>query len=83
LNDRVDAVVHKGSWPIPKLFRALQSWGNVPEDELWEVFNMGVGFIVIVPHDQAEAVLQFLKSQGERAYRVGEIVKGTGRALAV
>lgn len=83
LNDRVDAVVHKGSWPISQLFRALQAWGDIPEDELWEVFNMGLGFIVIVPQDQADAVLQFLASQGKRAYRVGEIVRGAGHvALA-
>ncbi|MDW8111125.1 MAG: phosphoribosylformylglycinamidine cyclo-ligase [Candidatus Bipolaricaulota bacterium] len=81
LNERVDAVVHRGNWPIPKLFRALQAWGNVPEDELWEVFNMGVGFIVIVPGEQAEAVLQFLAEHGERAYRVGEIVSGAGKVV--
>lgn len=81
LNDRVNAVVHKGSWPIPQLFRALQSWGEVPEDELWEVFNMGLGFIVIVPQGQADAVLQFLESQGQRAYRVGEITSGTGEVV--
>lgn len=81
LNDRVDAVVHKGSWPIPKLFRALQSWGDVPEEELWEVFNMGLGFIVIVPREHAEYGLKSLEDQGQRAYRVGEIVKGTGRVI--
>lgn len=79
LNDRVDAIIQKGSWPIPKLFRALQNWGAVPEDELWRVFNMGLGFIVIVPREQVEPVLQFLASQGERAYRVGEIASGTGQ----
>lgn len=81
LNERVDAVVEQGSWPIPKLFRALQSWGDVPEDELWEVFNMGLGFIVIVPKEQADEVLQLLESCGERVYRVGEIVEGRGRVV--
>lgn len=78
LNDQVDSVIHKGSWPIPKLFLALQSWGDVPEDELWEVFNMGLGFILIVSREQADAVLKSLAEQGQRAYRVGEIVRGTG-----
>ncbi len=81
LNERVDAIVHTGSWPIPKLFRALQEWGGVPEDELWEVFNMGLGFIVIVPKTQAEDALKFLEGQGERAYPVGEIVQGRGRVV--
>lgn len=81
LNERVDAVVHKGSWPIPKLFRAFQSWGEVPEEELWGVFNMGLGFIVIVPREQAEAVLTSLAERGERAYRVGEIMEGMGKVV--
>ncbi len=81
LNERVDAIVHSGSWPIPKLFRALQKWGEVPEDELWEVFNMGLGFILIIPKEQAQEALQFLKSQGERAYQVGEIVQGHGQVI--
>ena len=81
LNERVDAVVEQGSWPIPKLFRAFQRWGEVPEDELWGVFNMGLGFIVIVPRAQAYAVLEFLESHGQEAYRVGEITSGTGRVV--
>lgn len=81
LNERVDAIVYRGSWPIPQLFGALQSWGEVPEDEMWEVFNMGVGFIIIVPKEQADVVLKSLKEQGERAYRVGEIVQGSGRVV--
>lgn len=81
LNERVDAAVEQGSWPIPRLFGALQSWGDVPEEELWEVFNMGLGFIVIVPREHAEAVLTSVAEQGERAYRVGEIVQGTGRVI--
>lgn len=81
LHDGVDALVRKGSWPIPKLFRALQRWGDVPEDELWEVFNMGVGCILIVSSKQADSVMKFLEAQGERAYRVGEIVRGSGQVV--
>lgn len=79
LNDRVDAVVQRDRWPVPKLFGALQRWGCVPEGEMWEVFNMGLGFIVIVPREQAQAVLHSLEERGERAYQVGEIVRGTGQ----
>jgi phosphoribosylformylglycinamidine cyclo-ligase len=81
LNNRVDAVMHKNSWSKPKLFDALQSWGSVPEEEMWEVFNMGLGFIIIVPQKQAEDVLKFLEQRGERVYQVGEIASGTGQAV--
>jgi phosphoribosylformylglycinamidine cyclo-ligase len=81
LHDGVDAVVHTRSWPIPKLFRALQEWGEVPEDELWNVFNMGLGFMLILPEGQAQEALRFLEGQGERAYQVGEIVPGRGQVV--
>lgn len=81
LNDRVDAAVHKASWPKLKLFDALQNWGAVPEDEMWEVFNMGLGFMVIVSEAQADGALQFLEQQDERAYLVGEIVRGQGQVV--
>lgn len=81
LNDRVDAVMHRGSWPVLKLFDAIQKWGDVPASEMYEVFNMGLGFIVIVDQAQADEVLQFTEGQGERAYRVGEIVRGTGHVV--
>ncbi len=83
LNDRVDAVVRRESWPIPKLFRALQGWGEVPEEELWEVFNMGLGFIIIVPREQADDVLTFLERQGTRAYQVGEVTSGARQVMVI
>lgn len=81
LNERTDAVVHRDRWPRLKLFDALQSWGSVPEDEMWRVFNMGLGFIVIIPQEQADNALKFLESQGQRAYHVGEIVRGNGKVI--
>lgn len=83
LNERVDAVVHKDSWPKLKLFDALQNWGAVPESEMWEVFNMGLGFIVIVPREQADAVIKFLERQDSRAYQVGEVTSGTGQVMVI
>ncbi len=79
LNDRVDAVLDKNRWPKLKLFEAVQNWGAVPESEMWEVFNMGLGFIVIVPETEAEDALRLLEHG--RAYRVGEITGGTGRVV--
>lgn len=77
----VDAVLNVKSWPRPKLFDALQNWGSIPEDEMWAVFNMGLGFIVILPRAQAGAALQFLEKSGEQAYSIGEIERGTGQVV--
>lgn len=81
LSDTVDAVLSAGSWPRPKLFEALQRWGEIPDDEMWTVFNMGLGLIVILPQAQADDAMKFLERQGERAYLVGEIARGMGRVM--
>ncbi|MBI1743619.1 phosphoribosylformylglycinamidine cyclo-ligase [Candidatus Acetothermia bacterium] len=79
LNSKVDAAIDTTVWPRLKIFAALQRWGEIPEDEMWDVFNMGIGFIFIVSDAQADQVLHFLKKQGEQAHLVGKIERGKGR----
>ena len=77
---RCDVIVRKGSWEMPPIFQVLQRHGNVPEPELYQVFNMGIGMTLIVAAARAEAVLKFIRSQKQRAWRIGEVVKGAGVA---
>lgn len=58
---------------MPPVMRWLQSQGNVPRDEMHRVFNCGIGMVVVVQADQAEAVAATLTAQGERVYRIGQI----------
>jgi phosphoribosylformylglycinamidine cyclo-ligase len=81
LNDKFDAVLKVGAWPRPKIFDALQRWGAIPDDEMWAVFNIGLGFIVILSKVQAGDAMKFLEKQGERAYFVGEIARGAGKVV--
>jgi phosphoribosylformylglycinamidine cyclo-ligase len=78
-----DVLIHKGSWDVLPIFKLLQSAGGVPEDELYQVFNMGIGMVVLVAGDQAEKVMKFLGAQGQKAWRIGEVVKGKGEARVV
>ena len=78
-----DVVVRKGSWEMPPLFQFLQAKGGVPEAELYQVFNMGIGMTAIVAGDQAEAVLRFIRAQKQTAWVIGEVVKGTGIARMI
>ena len=50
-----DVVIRKGSWDVPPIFQLIERRGGVDEDELYQVFNMGIGMTVIVPADQADA----------------------------
>ena len=70
------AVVDTSSWKRPALFDWLQEKGNVAQDEMWRVFNCGVGFVVIVPRAQADKALASLKKSKLQPFLMGEIVKG-------
>jgi len=72
------ARVHLQSWDVPPLFKVLQKGGNVAADEMFRVFNMGVGMIVIAPPDQAESLANDLAATGERSWILGEVVQGAG-----
>ncbi|MBK9139853.1 MAG: phosphoribosylformylglycinamidine cyclo-ligase [Verrucomicrobia bacterium] len=74
-----DAVIRRGSWEMPAIFRILAEKGGVPEDELYQVFNMGIGMVAIVAESKADAILRFIEAQDHRAWIIGEVVKGDGR----
>src|ERR1051325_6286882 len=74
-----DVVIRKGSWEVLPVFRLLAQRGGVPEDELYQVFNMGIGMVAIVAADKADAVLKFIRAQKQRAWLIGEVVKGSGK----
>ncbi len=78
LHKKVDAVVHRGSWPVPPVFEFLQQRGNVDLEEMYRVFNMGIGYCVIVRPAFAESVKERLEKLGESVHVIGEIVKGKG-----
>jgi phosphoribosylformylglycinamidine cyclo-ligase len=74
-----DVVVRKGSWEVPPLFQILQEKGKLPDAELYQVFNMGIGMTLIVQPERAAAVLRFITSQGHKCWPIGEVTKGKGR----
>jgi len=76
LPDGVKAVVHKGTWPVHPVFRLIQEKGNVPEKDMYNTFNMGIGMVLAVPAEIAPFVVAEANKQGEKAYIIGETVKG-------
>lgn len=77
----LDALVDRAAWPRPAVFRALQHHGNIPEDEMWRIFNMGIGYCVIVRPAFAEAVAERLTKLGETVYTIGTVTKGAGNVV--
>ncbi|HUV67300.1 MAG TPA: phosphoribosylformylglycinamidine cyclo-ligase [Sedimentisphaerales bacterium] len=76
-----NAAIRKSSWPVPKIFSFLQAKGPVEEEEMFRVFNMGIGFVLIVAEDFAEAMARKLTRSGEKVYKIGRITTGTGKVV--
>ncbi|MBI4209446.1 MAG: phosphoribosylformylglycinamidine cyclo-ligase [Deltaproteobacteria bacterium] len=72
------AVIDKGTWPLPPIFEMIQSGGHIAEEEMWRTFNMGIGMILVVSEKQAEDILIQIQASKEKAYRIGKIEKGSG-----
>ena len=73
LPESVRAVIGRSSWPTPPLFQWLQREGNVADGEMLRVFNCGIGMIVVVAAEHADAAMKFLAAQGETVYRIGVV----------
>ena len=67
------AVIAKKTWPRPQIFTWLQQTGNVAEEEMFRVFNCGIGMVVCVPADKVATAKMLLKREGELAYEIGRI----------
>jgi phosphoribosylformylglycinamidine cyclo-ligase len=79
LHKGVDAVIDTSSWEAPPIFRFLQEHGRIDEDEMRRVFNMGIGYTLIVRPAFADSVAEQLSKLGERVHVIGHIVKGKGQ----
>ena len=79
LGAHLDASVQKKTWERPAIFPFLKKHGNIDEAEMYRVFNMGVGYVVIVRPHFAEAAMDKLRQDGETVHAIGKVVKGTGR----
>lgn len=73
LPENVVAQIDKNSWPQSKLFAWLQGEGNVAADEMYRTFNCGIGMVVIVAAEDADAAIASLSDSGETVYRLGQI----------
>jgi phosphoribosylformylglycinamidine cyclo-ligase len=71
-----DAVIETKSWRVPRIFRILQQNGNIGFQEMYQVFNMGIGMVAVVAEQNADRVMSIL-----RAKRIGRIERGSGKTV--
>jgi phosphoribosylformylglycinamidine cyclo-ligase len=79
LPDGADAQIDPGTWESPRIFGEIQRLGEVSDDEMRKVFNLGIGMVVVVAADEVHRTLDLLRTEGHRAVQIGEIVTGHGQ----
>jgi phosphoribosylformylglycinamidine cyclo-ligase len=72
------AVIDRGGWPVPSIFSFLQQRGDIATEEMYRVFNMGIGFVLIAEQQDAQRVRGALREMGEQSYIIGKVIKGCG-----
>ncbi len=77
------ATLRKASWPRPEIFKWLQQAGNVAEDEMFRVFNCGIGMVIVVSPENVQAAATLLKRDGELVYEIGRIEAASGEPQAL
>jgi phosphoribosylformylglycinamidine cyclo-ligase len=75
-----DVVIRKGSWDEAPIFKLIREKGGVPEAELYQVFNMGIGMVIIANKREAQRVLKFAQARKHKSWIIGEVVRGNGIA---
>ncbi len=71
------------SWEVPSIFEVIQRLGRVDHEEMYRVFNMGIGLVLVLPADRVADAVARAEALGERAYTIGEIVEAGDEAPAV
>jgi len=79
LPEGLSAEIDLGAWTVPPLFQFLQEQGNVEDMEMLHTFNMGQGFLFVIPADQIDRLQETIGLAGQQCYFVGKIIQGDGK----
>ncbi|WP_409252694.1 phosphoribosylformylglycinamidine cyclo-ligase [Bacillus sp. SCS-153A] len=78
LPEGLGADINPAQWELPELFKVLEELGSIPHGEMYNIFNMGIGFVIAVDASEAEEAVKFLNEMGEKAYLIGKVTSGNG-----
>ena len=76
MTEGLTARIDLKSFPRPAIFDVIQKAGSIPERDMYNTFNMGLGMVLALPAAQAQQALEVLSAAGEAAWQVGEVVPG-------
>ena len=70
--------IKEGTWEILPVFRMLEKWGGVPHREMFNIFNMGIGMVAVLPEAEAQKAIDILAAHGEKASVIGKVTATPG-----
>ncbi|GAB6071686.1 phosphoribosylformylglycinamidine cyclo-ligase [Venenivibrio stagnispumantis] len=76
INDGLKAVIEEGSWEILPIFKWIEKEGNVPKEDMYKTFNMGIGLIIAIDKKDEKETIKILEDIGEKPYIIGYLTKG-------
>ncbi len=76
IRDGLTAVIKENSWPVPPVFNVMKALGNVPDGDMKKTFNLGIGYVIVVPEEVSGLSVSNLKQYGFDAYHIGFVEKG-------
>ncbi|MEJ6400466.1 phosphoribosylformylglycinamidine cyclo-ligase [Nicoliella lavandulae] len=81
--DHLTAEIDRSAWQVPQLFKSLQEWGHLDTADMDQVFNQGIGMVLVVPKANVAAVKANLDAQSQAYYQIGKVVKRDGAAVNI
>jgi phosphoribosylformylglycinamidine cyclo-ligase len=81
--DGLGAVVHKQAWPTLPVFDWLGKVGNLDTEDMYSAFNMGIGYIMVVPAREADSIISALDAMNETGYKIGTIERGAEKVRLI
>lgn len=75
LSEGLTAAIETSTWEIPSIFRFLEEKGSIPRNEMFNVFNMGVGMVIAVKAENADKAIEVLENNGQKAWKIGVVTK--------
>jgi len=81
LPKNLNAQINISSWKIPELFKFIHHKGKIDIDEMYRVFNMGIGYMIIISPNDADQTINILKKNKQKSIIIGKIIKGSGKTV--
>ena len=83
LNENQSVEIMENSWEKPPIFNFLEKWGKIPHREMFNIFNMGIGMIVVVKPKDVVKTMGILKKNGETVFEIGKVVEHKGNDVVI